>query len=44
MSRYEELTESHHDHLIDVDTGEIIEFVDDEIDELQRKVAQKYGY
>ena len=43
-SRYEELTESHHDHLIDVDTGEIIEFVDDEIEELQRKVAQKYGY
>ena len=43
-SRYEELTESHHDHLIDVDTGEIIEFVDDEIEELQKKVAQKYGY
>ncbi len=43
-ARYEELTETHHDHLIDVDTGEIIEFVDDEIEELQRKVAEKYGY
>tara|TARA_E500000178_G_C16656431_1_gene588694 strand:- start:153 stop:587 length:435 start_codon:yes stop_codon:yes gene_type:complete len=43
-ARYEELTEHHHDHLIDVDTGKIIEFVDDEIEELQVKVAKKYGY
>ena len=43
-ARYEELTETHHDHLIDVDTGEIIEFVDDEIEKLQKKVAEKYGY
>ena len=32
------------DHLIDVKTGEIIEFVDEEIDRLQKKVAEKYGY
>ena len=43
-ARYEELNESHHDHLIDVKTGEIVEFVDDEIEKLQKKVAEKYGY
>ncbi len=43
-ARYEELSESHHDHLIDVKTGEIIEFVDNEIEKLQKKVAEKYGY
>ena len=43
-ARYEELNESHHDHLIEVKTGEIIEFVDDEIEKLQKKVAEKYGY
>ena len=43
-ARYEELSESHHDHLIDVKTGEIIEFVDEEIENLQKKVAEKYGY
>ena len=43
-ARYETLNESHHDHLIDVKTGEIIEFVDDEIEKLQEKVAEKYGY
>ncbi len=43
-ARYEELRESHHDHLIDVKTGEIIEFVDNEIEILQKKVAEKYGY
>ena len=43
-ARYEELSESHHDHLIDIKTGEIIEFVDDEIEKLQQKVAEKYGY
>ena len=42
--RYEQLSESHHDHLIDIKTGEIIEFVDDEIEKLQKKVAEKYGY
>ena len=43
-ARYEEMRESHHDHLIDIKTGEIIEFIDNEIEELQKKVAQKYGY
>ena len=43
-ARYEEVSEGHHDHLIDVNTGEIIEFVDDEIEKLQKKVAEKYGY
>ena len=43
-ARYEEMRESHHDHLIDVKTGEIIEFVDDDIELLQKKVAEKYGY
>ena len=43
-ARYEAIDESHHDHLIDVKTGEIIEFVDEEIEKLQKKVAEKYGY
>ena len=43
-ARYEELNEGHHDHLIDIKTGEIIEFVDNDIEELQKKVAEKYGY
>ena len=43
-ARYEELSESHHDHLIDVKTGEIVEFVDEEIEILQKKVAEKLGY
>ena len=43
-ARYEKINEGHHDHLIDVNTGEIIEFVDEDIEELQKKVAEKYGY
>jgi len=43
-ARYEAMIESHHDHLIDIKTGEIIEFVDDEIEKLQKRVAEKYGY
>ena len=43
-ARYEELNEGHHDHLIDIKTGEIIEFVDEEIEKLQEKIAKKYGY
>ena len=43
-ARYEELNEGHHDHLIDVKSGEIIEFVDEEIEKLQKKIADKYGY
>jgi len=43
-ARYEEISEGHHDHLIDIKTGEIIEFVDEEIEKLQKKVADKHGY
>ena len=43
-ARQEELNEGHHDHLIDIKSGEIIEFLDNEIEELQKKVADKYGY
>ena len=43
-ARYEAMIESHHDHLIDIKTGEIIEFIDEEIEILQKKVADKYGY
>ena len=43
-ARYEELSEGHHDHLIDIKTGEIVEFVDEDIEKLQKKVAEKYGY
>ena len=43
-SRYEQTTEEHHDHLIDINTGEIIEFVDNDIEKLQTKVAEKFGY
>ena len=43
-ARYEPLTDEHHDHLIDINSGEIIEFVDKDIEELQKKVAEKLGY
>ena len=43
-ARYEQLPEVHHDHLIDINTGEITEFIDEEIEELQRKVSEKLGY
>ena len=43
-SRYEEVPDEPHDHLIDVQTGRVIEFHDDQIEELQRLVAEKLGY
>ena len=43
-ARYEEAPDEHHDHLIDINSGEIIEFVDKEIEILQNKVAKKLGY
>jgi Fur family transcriptional regulator, ferric uptake regulator len=43
-SRYEEHTESHHDHLIDMKTGKVVEFVDEEIEALQEAIARKLGY
>ena len=43
-ARYEQATQEHHDHLIDINTGEIIEFVNEDIEKLQKKVAEKLGY
>jgi Fur family ferric uptake transcriptional regulator len=43
-SRYEQAPEEHHDHLIDINTGEIIEFVNEDIEKLQKEVAEKLGY
>ena len=43
-ARYEAAPEEHHDHLIDINSGEIIEFVDKDIESLQNKVAEKLGY
>ncbi len=43
-ARYEQSQDEHHDHLIDINSGDIIEFVDAEIEELQKKVATKLGY
>ena len=43
-ARYEQSPDEHHDHLIDINSGEIIEFVNEEIEELQKKVAEKLGY
>ena len=43
-SRYEEVTKEHHDHLIDLSTGNIVEFVDEDIEELQRQIAERLGY
>ena len=43
-ARYEQAKEEHHDHLIDVSSGEIIEFVNDDIEKLQKQVAVKLGY
>lgn len=43
-ARYEERPEEHHDHLIDVKTGEVVEFANEEIERLQAEVARKLGY
>ena len=43
-ARYEEASEEHHDHLIDIDSGQVIEFKNDEIETLQREVARRLGY
>ena len=43
-SRYEQAPEEHHDHLIDIKSGEITEFVDERIEKLQKQVAEKLGY
>jgi len=43
-SRYEQAPDEHHDHLIDINTGEITEFVNEDIEKLQKQVAEKLGY
>lgn len=43
-SRYEAAPEAHHDHLIDVETGKVLEFVDPELEALQRQIAERMGY
>ena len=43
-SRYEDAERDHHDHLIDLQTGEILEFFDNEIEKLQEKISKKFGY
>ncbi|MEC3861081.1 Fur family transcriptional regulator [Mesobacterium sp. TK19101] len=43
-ARYEDADRDHHDHLIDLTTGEVIEFLDPEIEALQEKIAEKLGY
>ena len=43
-SRFEEAPEDHHDHLIDVKSGEVVEFMNEEIEKLQKEVARKLGY
>ncbi|PCI87914.1 MAG: transcriptional repressor [Hyphomicrobiales bacterium] len=43
-SRYETISEEHHDHLIDVNSGVVVEFHNEEIERLQRKIAEELGY
>jgi Fur family ferric uptake transcriptional regulator len=43
-ARYEAAAEAHHDHLIDVETGRVIEFVDSELEEMQKRIAEKLGF
>lgn len=43
-SRYEPVPDEHHDHLIDIETGDVIEFADPRIEELQAEIAERLGY
>jgi Fur family transcriptional regulator, ferric uptake regulator len=43
-SRYEAVSDEHHDHLIDVETGKVVEFVDEELEALQKKIAERLGF
>lgn len=43
-ARYEEATEAHHDHLIDMQTGKVFEFTDEEVEQLQIRIAKRLGY
>ena len=43
-ARYEAAADSHHDHLIDVETGRVIEFVDDELEAMQKRISERLGF
>jgi Fur family ferric uptake transcriptional regulator len=43
-SRYEAAPETHHDHLIDIESGRVIEFVDEEVEQLQKRIAERLGF
>jgi len=43
-SRYEAVADTHHDHLINIETGDVVEFVDPELEQLQRMIAERLGY
>ena len=43
-SRFEDAVRKHHDHLIDIESGEVIEFVDNEIEKIQNKIAERLGF
>ncbi|HUG45758.1 MAG TPA: Fur family transcriptional regulator [Sphingomicrobium sp.] len=43
-ARYEAVSDEHHDHLIDVETGKVVEFVDEELEALQKKIAERLGF
>lgn len=43
-SRYEEISDAHHDHLIDIQTGKVVEFRNEEIEKLQRLIAEELGF
>lgn len=43
-ARYEEAQDEHHDHLININSGDVIEFHSEEIEELQKKIAARFGY
>ena len=43
-ARYEIVPDEHHDHLVDVESGEVVEFRNEEIEDLQRAIAERYGY
>ena len=43
-AHYETVSDDHHDHLIDIETGEVLEFFNEEIEQLQEKICRKLGY
>jgi len=43
-ARYEAASDEHHDHLIDVETGNVVEFVEEELEDLQKRIAEKLGF